>query len=454
MTVRTLSRWVDRLLSGPTTIECPHMEILGHDHEPPVFTGPGQIVVGKDTHMRFVMHGTPRDGSDAFRKLVQAQNNPYDHQHQFRMKAVGYDGTEWSGGWTSLRNDGESGNVWRLSGPIHSLHVGANGFGVAEKAGVELVYDRALRLPIPMNMVKSVQRGDKQVLWSRSAGSKAVEVLDASIEFFQSAEGEYTWAVAEVTECFPHPHLENWLSEPLSLLLGEVITPRLQARNFGGGKALIVLHPTSGYVARSLAGSILRQDPYAAGERFWSLYRDILTLVATARGTNGHRNFEAHPLTHYYWEIIQATKGTNWVLCMTLASTVEGIVKRMLSEEERKSEWAESELNDLKDVIKAWGGDEKLRGNVLNYLNGFKTKGIARTLREVSDEGAISKDQVDAWIRLRNSSMHGEMVMPWSDEEQDARIESLIGLTHRLSEVYIERELAKFAAAKTGADLA
>lgn len=427
------------------------MEILGRDHEPPVFAGPGQIVVGKDTHMHFVLHGTPRDGGDAFRKIVQSKNNPYDHRHQFRMTAVGYDRTEWSGGWTTLRTGGEAGNTWRLSGPIHTLHTRASGFGVAGTKGVELVYDRPLRLPLPMNMLKSVRRGDNEVLWSRSAGTKVVDVMDASIEFFQSAEREHIWAVAEATQSLPLPHLENWLSEPLNLLLGEVVAPRLQARNLGDGQALIVLRPASGHSATSLAGSILREDPHMAGERFWHLYSDILTVVARSKDAKGHRNFEAHPLTRYYWEIIQATKGSSWVLCMTLASTVEGIVKLMFSEAERKSDWAEPDINGLRDVIKGWSGDKKLGDLVLNYLNGFKTKGIARTLKTLAEEGAITSDQVDAWSRLRNSSMHGDMVMPWSDKEQDVRIDNLISLTHRLSEVYIARELAKFAAAETGA---
>jgi hypothetical protein len=443
MTARTLSGWIDRLLNGPTTIECPRMEVLGRDHEPSVFTGPGQIVVGEDTHMHFVMHATPRDGSDAFRQIVQAKNNPYNHRDQFRMRAVGYDGTEYSGGYTALQIGGESRNVWQLSGAIQSLHIEAKGFGVAETKGVELVYDRPLRLPIPMNMVKTVHRGDKEVLWSRSAGTQTVEVLDASIEFFQSADHKHIWAVAEATEMFPHPHLENWISEPLNLLLGEVVTPRLQARNFGDCRAFIALHPSSGRAATTIAATILREDPHAAHERFWGFYRDILTFVATAADGRGHRNFEAHPLTRYYWEIIQATKGSNWVLCMTLASTVEGIVKLMFSEAERKSDWDESNLGDLIKVITDWSGDRNLRGNVLNYLANFKTKGVANTLKSLRKEGVLTVDQVNAWTKLRNSSMHGEMVMPWSDQEQDSRIESLIGLTHCLSEAYIRRELGK-----------
>lgn len=441
MTVRTLSRWVDRLLKGPVTIECPRMEILGRDHEPPVFTGPGHIKVGSDKRIHFVMHGTPRDGSDAFKRIVQAQKHPHDILHQFRINAVGYDGTEWSGGWTTLTFGEEAANIWRLSGPIHSLHTGASGFGVAEKSGVELVFDRPLRLPMPMNMVKTVLRDDKEVLWSRSSGAKTINVLDAEIEFFLSPEHEHVWAVANTTPNFPHPHLENWLSEPLNLLLGEIVSPSLHARNFGDGRAFIRFSPSSWGPATTLTASILREDPLGADERFWNLYRDILTVVATARDAKGHRNFEAHPLTRYYWEIVQASRGSNWVLCMTLASTVEGIAKMMFSEAERKADWAAADIDSLKQAVKDWKGDSSLRSRVLDYLNGFKKKGIAKTLKSLVSQGVVTSEQIDAWSRIRNSSMHGDMVLPWSDEDQEGRIINLIELTHRLSEAYIKREL-------------
>lgn len=443
MTARTLSRWVDRLLKGPVTIECPQMRILGKDHEPPVFTGPGQIEIGADTHMRFVMHATPRDGSDAFRRIIRAHNNPYNVFDQFRMEAVGYDRTEWSGGWTTLQIGEEAENVWRLSGPISHLHTFANGFGVSEKSSVELVYDQPLRLPIPLNMTKTVHRGEKQVLLSHSAGSKSVRVLDADIEFFHSPEHEHVWALADTTPNLPHPHLENWISEPLCLLLGQLVFPRLTARNFGNGTAHISLHSLSRRSAITLSASILREDPLATDERFWSLYRDILAMVAMAKDSSGGRNFEAHPLTQYYWEIIQAAKGSNWVLCMTLASTVEGLVKKMFSEAERKSDWNESDVDSLRKNIGKWKDNDDLRNIVLNYLDGFKMKGIAKTLKPLVADGTITADQVNAWSKIRNSSMHGEMVIPWSDEEQDVRIGNLIELTHRLSEVYIKRELEK-----------
>lgn len=417
------------------------MELLGRDHEEPVFTGPGHIKVGADTKIRFFMHATPRDGSDAFRRILQAQRNPYEILHQFRVRAVGYDGTDWIGGWTSLTLGETHGSVWQLSGPIQRLIADVSGFGVAEASSVELIYDRRLRLPVPMNMVKTVSRDDTQVLWSRSAGAKSVDVMDTRIEFYHSAEDDHVWAVAQTSPKFPHVHLENWISEPLNLLLGEVVYPRLYARNFGDGRATIVLCASSGYRARSLTANILREDPLGAGERFWDLYRDILTVVASARDERGHSNFEAHPLTRYYWEIIQAAEGTNWVLCMTLASVVEGVTKMMFSSEERKSDWPTDDVESLKKLVRDWRGNDNLRSSVINYLGRFRTKGVATSLRSLLEDATLTSEQISAWEKIRNSAMHGEMVLPWSDEEQDSKIVSLIEMTHRLCEAYVKREL-------------
>lgn len=417
------------------------MELLGRDHEPPVFTGPGHITINPDTRMRFVMHATPRDSSNAFKRIVQAQRNSYDILYQFRVNAVGYDGTKWSGGWTPVTLGEATGNVWRLSGPIGRLHTGAAGFGVAEDSSVELVYDRSLRLPIPMNMVKTVVRDGEQVLLSRSAGRAVVNALDVEVEFFRDAERGRMWAVARTSPTFPHPYLENWISEPLNLLLGETVTPRLVARNFGDGSASISLHEASDRPAGSLIACILREDPLGAKDRFWALYEEILTLVATARSADGGKNFEAHPLTRFYWEIIQATKSSNWVLCMTLASVVEGLIKRTYPSGVEEANYPKGDIRSLRKVICSWKGNAGLRSSVLNYINRRNTKGLTGVLRSLASEGVITTPQAKAWEALRNSSMHGEMVVPWPDQEQDAQINHLIELTHRVAKLYLEHEL-------------
>ena len=158
-TIRTLDRWTDRLLRIPNTIECPVMQILGRDFEPPLFTGSGHIQIDSRTQMHFVTHATPRAGEEAFKRFVQARNAPYNVLDQFRVLATEYNGTEWNGGWTTLHVGQPNENAWRLSGALNALSTGVSGPWVARESSIEVVFDAKLRLPTPMNMVICYLRG-------------------------------------------------------------------------------------------------------------------------------------------------------------------------------------------------------------------------------------------------------------------------------------------------------
>lgn len=434
---RTLDRWIDRLLKVPNTIECPVMQILGRDFEPPLFTGSGYIHISSRTRMEFVMHATPRDGGEAFKRLVQAQKNPYSTLEQFRVLATDYNGTEWSGGWTTLHLGEAFANIWHLSGPIYSLSTDVSGHGVASQSGIEVVYDRKLSLPTPMNMVTSVRRGDDEVLWSRGPGTKTIEIAGTEIEFFHAPKADVVWATANTSPLFCHPYAENWVSEPLCLLLGQLVFPRLVARNLGNKKAIIWLRRSPPYSANTVVASILGEAPYAAHDRFWDVYHDILTMVIHARDQSGMPNFEAHPLTRYYHEIAQASGGSHWVLCMTLASVVEGVAKLLFPESERKSDYSRADIEGLERHIKAWKGDSNLRSRILGSLALTKSKGIVQSLNNLLKEGIIDTIHVETWQSVRNQVMHGELVSPWLDEELEQRLHRLIELTHRLSTRYV-----------------
>lgn len=435
--VRTLARWV-RLLKIPNTIECPSMKILGHDFEEPLFTGSGQIHIRSRTQMEFTMNATPRDSDEAFKKLVRAQKNPYNIHDQFRLLATQYDGTEWNAGWTSLRMGDTLGNTWRLSGPINSLMTNVSGLYVAPVSSIEVIYDSKLRMPLPLNMSTSIRRGDKEVLRKSEQGGNTIEVAGTQIDFFVDPELDATWAVAATSDDFPHPHAENWVSEPFCLLLGQLVFPRLVARNFGD-RAAIWLRPSPPIKMDTIAASILQEDPLGAHDRFWEVYDQILTMIVRARNVDGRRNFEAHPLTHYYHEAIQAARGSDWVWCLTLASIVEGVAKLLTPEAERKSDYAPEEIEGLKHHIKAWRGDKDLRGRILNSIKQAESKGIVQILKKFKNEGTLGNDHIVAWLAVRNQVMHGELVSLGSEQKLEERMRLLTELMHRLSMKYIEQ---------------
>lgn len=441
--MRTLDIWVERLTKTPCTIECPEMQVLGYDHEPPLFTGSGHVLIRSPTSIEFVMHARPRDGDEAFRRYLRSKENPHSGRDQFRILGTEYDGTEWNCGWTDLCMGGEVNGVWRLSGPLLSLMTGDSGNFVSKIRGVELVYDRRLRLPTPINMFTSVKLDDEEIQSSRRRGRKVLEVAGSKIEFLHSIEGDFVWATATTSSDFGHPYAENWISEPLTLLFGQLVFPRLVARNMGDGTATISLRSSPAHTANPLAASILGEDPQANEARFWGLYRDILTMVAYARDTKGQPNFETHPLTLFYHEVVQATEGSHWVQCMTLASVCEGIAKMLAEPGELKSDHAADALKDLGDYLAKWRGDEKLRARIQGAVSRAGDKGIGGFLSHLAKQGDIEKPQVESWMSVRNRVMHGELVSPWLDEESETKLVLLTGLAHRLGLLYIKKAVSQ-----------
>ena len=94
---------------------------------------------------------------------------------------------------------------------------------------------------------------------------------------------------------------------------------RLVARNFGNGSAQVWLRPSPRHFTNSGIVSLIEGDALGAGTEFWELYASLLKLIAEDRDEKGHPNFEPHRITRFYEEIIQATQGSRWVQCLTIA---------------------------------------------------------------------------------------------------------------------------------------
>jgi hypothetical protein len=130
------------------------------------------------------------------------------------------------------------------------------------------------------------------------------------------------------SESLGHPHVENWLTEPLRIMLGSLIYPFMVARNFGDGTAHVWLRPSPRSQQHSAFG--LMQPFGMTAEHdvaFWHLYAKILSVIALARDESGDQNFQSHKITRLYEELAQAQHASRWVKLLTLASTAEALTK-------------------------------------------------------------------------------------------------------------------------------
>ena len=267
------------------------MRILGRDHEPDVFTGPGRIEIRRATEIRFFMYGTAADNSVAFRKFVSAQRNPYDVFEQFRLVAVDYNGIEWSGGWTKVDFSTDVKSGWPLTGKLNGLSTLATGNWVAQTSGVELLLIPPLELPATEWMSSTTTIGVEKIEYSRRPGRQTIDALGTKIEFAYEPSGEALWITAPTSEAFPHPYAENWLTEPLRIMLGSLIYPRMVARNTGDGRAHVWLRPSPAYQKYAPFALMPAFGPEAGHiPAFWNLYARLLTLIGSARDKDNHPN--------------------------------------------------------------------------------------------------------------------------------------------------------------------
>ena len=403
--MRTLDQWKSRLTAVPRTIDCPEMRLLSsRDREPPILVGPGHIDIRSSTDIDFTMYAAPTDGGDAFRRLKRARENPYEVIDQLRLIATDYEGTEWACGWTRPELKGFPKFCWPLTGRLTSLVTQATGPFVSQDSGVELVFQPKLDLPMNKTMVSISSLDGEEIERRRSPGQHTVRVLDSEIKFFYKPSDESLWVTAKTSDILTHPFAENWIGEPLRILLGQLVFPRLVARNLGDGTAQVWLRPSPRRFANSGLASLVGGALFGAPAEFWDLYGNLLKLVAEARNEQGQPNFQPHRITRFYEEIAQATQGSRWVLCMTLASAGEGLAKLLMRPAQQ---------------------DKKILSS--------HRRGITGYFRKLVERGALQESNAQAWSAVRNEVMHGNLVSPWATEQEDKHIIALANLVHRLT---------------------
>lgn len=432
--LHTLDYWRDRLSGLPRTIECPEMALFGRDEEGAIFTGSGRIEIISDTKMRFYMHATPAvDPKQAIQVFNRQKQQPYEARDIFRLFVTDYRGVKWAAGFTQADFFADHDRGWPLSGEIEALSSLAGGYWVSKHSSVELLLVPPIDLPMSERLTTSAHIGDRRIQSTSGPGQQTVEVLGTKITFSYEPSGEALWITADAGGEFNHPFLENWLTEPLRILLGKPIYPRMVARNMGDGTAQVWLRPSPRYKAASAVGLL---QPFllehGRAEVFWKRYVDILSFIAKAG------LFKPNELTRYYEELAQSQLGSRWVLTLTLAGAAEGMANGLMTEKDRTPEYSDEHLASMKAYIKKWTEDAGLRDRMLSNLGIVRKLSVAAFMRKLGAAGTLQSDHVRTWYDIRNSVMHGNLVEPWSTDEGDQRLHQMISLVHDLTWARIE----------------
>jgi hypothetical protein len=180
--------------------------------------------------------------------------------------------------------------------------------------------------------------------------------------------------------------------------------------------------------------ALWKPDEAGAEISFLELYRGLLIIIAMGDA------YEAHEITSLFVEVIEASKGSRWVISLTLASAIEAMVKRLSERKRNLTDDERRAIQEMEIFVKSWSAPDDLKERIRGSLRSLPDISVLRALKSLGIGDAAS---IETWRKMRNSVTHGELVSPYSSEEQDSSLLALARLFHGLTKEEIRRAMNK-----------
>lgn len=416
-----------------SSFECTGMRLLGR-HGEILVNGSGRLRLDGFGDFHFELEGEAVQ-SDELAAFVSAhRRNPYDPLGRFRLVVTHANGQELHCGYVTddeLRFS--SNGPLSCSGRAEGLSLDIPSIG---DVGTEILFIVPERHWLSEALTVSLPPPDEDGISRRS-----MEVAGSLLEFEYQQKGRCLTISVVGNDVFPQTYTENWLSEPLRMMLGQLAFPRVIVRS-NADRAMVMISQIRRWHAEADGFSLL--DPATTFEDrnlLFDMYAELLHFVASARDIKGMPNFERHPLTRFYEELAQAMRGSRWIMTLTLASAVEGGLNLLFPSSSTDENANLIELEDLKGHIDNWAGHPtsseasiaSLKDRAKGAVSYTAEMTAIKRLRRLAGEKKVTIAEVKAWEKVRNKVAHGHIFSPFSSEENDQLILNLMSLFRRIA---------------------
>lgn len=118
------------------------------------------------------------------------------------------------------------------------------------------------------------------------------------------------------------------------------------------------------------------------------------------------KDTSVHPLFHPLYAVILASQSTTETEALTLSTSVESMLDNAIKDIEQDKETVER-LKQLREYINSTGYPENFKNRLNGLLGMIASPSAVEKLNHLAKKGAISKDLVDVWKKLRPKLAHG-----------------------------------------------
>lgn len=401
-------------------------EIITGDHEPTIMEGYAKIDISIPERIIYHFEGKPADPFYAAKELSRVRSERYDARNLFRILGKDAKGREWNLGWTKPNSYEEKDGTWIVRGQCDSI-LGGGIEGAPSFTGAEVMFLVPPELCLDRLMTTFHHAGEGLAEFGH-----IITVNGSDISFRYQPSNNRLFVEAKATEILTHPFLAEALGEPLRILFGQLLYPRLVTKTYVDGHSQVHIRHTHGFIPDACFAALW---PYGQlnpdRNKFWQLYGQLFAIA----GNEGPKQqiFAAHTITRLYEEVIQAALGTRWVWALTLASACEALASRLQHIVPPAQPTLLKEIEEISAHLGQGPKNEWLHSIVNGALRRVVEVTTAKILRELQHQGRVKKEDVKAWNSIRNHVMHGNLVLPWSDKDEDGKIIALASLFHSLT---------------------
>jgi hypothetical protein len=139
------------------------------------------------------------------------------------------------------------------------------------------------------------------------------------------------------------------------------------------------------------------------------------------------------------------------VWALTFASGIEALVKLIipkgLAPSDAETETTRNAIEAVTKHVASYKPENdtqaRLKKLATNAVTRDSTINTSRAMRALETAGLISKTQFAAWNDIRHAVMHGSMLSPYSNAEEDQKLLQLSSMMHALTRELLRRSVAE-----------
>ncbi len=413
---------IEDLRQGILEIDCPKMSLKKQSHKDPcTYKGPGYIKQSLEGQFSFKLYSNQKSMPDEYLKKLFSKEAIKSGQvipgHEYYdLKATDLYGRKWKSKRIlakSFFGRQERGIV--LTGEIRELTYEIKAPSSINKARLNIKTFDKIDIPAnkPTTSTKTVE--EKEIL--KSFHMNSAEFISCGNKFFLTNEDDLlNVSIVSDKDAF-EKNIEMRVIEALQFILarpirwsilekseGKAYIVRIQSKkrdNFELRSQPPINHPTIDYTGHA-----------------WKLYDKYLRYILR------YKEDDWHPLSSRVYQVILASGYSFFTQALILCTTIEGVLKEefsklahpsslylrlMGSAQKHMNQWEKTE--EIKQKIKHGKKDIKNTINIVNSrINGLfglvKIPRVIDTLRVLVQSGAIKKEHVDSWKKLRSMTAH------------------------------------------------